>query len=282
MALLEQRPSHSTSARKSASAQALAIALFARPDVLDLANDDDDDDDDSLDSDSASDASSSSSDSLELDSGASTSSARPSSPAPTPRQDVPPPAPTAFRTPVRPARARQATHVAVGSPPKAPHAGVDPAAVSHDYPLPHPPFEFDILNHAPARHPVPPPGWKEPLLRTVDENVAAAAREADRRRRVEEQRRLREGEGLEWEWTWERDEAAVLLTDWKGKGKARESTTVRASPLDRLGSRSATHGLHALQDFRSAAFFPHAHLPGLSYMSGVLAVVGGSKVRPSN
>ncbi|GAA5890359.1 hypothetical protein JCM8208_002791 [Rhodotorula glutinis] len=244
----------SATARKSAPRRAPLGFAGERPNVLDLAGDDDGMDND----DSASETSSSSSESsIELDSGASSYGSRATPPAALPPHP-PPRASTPFRTPARPTRARRHAHASAPSPPKSTRTPVDPAAVSRDHPLPHAPFDFNILNHAPTRHPAPPAGWKEPSSRTTEEDKDEAARAVERARRVEEQRRLREPESAPWGWTWTCDELVVSKEDVKGKSKGKKKETAT--------------------DYHSAAFFPHAHLPGLSYMSGVLAIVGGSTV----
>ncbi|GAA5854600.1 hypothetical protein JCM9279_005706 [Rhodotorula babjevae] len=249
------RDSSRSTARKCAPNRApLGAAAADASDFFDPAVDDGR----FLGDDSSSESSSTASDSsIEFDSGASSHDPRATPPAARPLGPALP-IPTPFRTAARPARARQHVQVGATSPPKTARAVVDPAAVSRDHPLPHPLLDFNILNHAPARHPAPPPGWKELSSRTVQEEVDEAARGSERRRRVEEQRRLREPEGARWDWTWACDGLEVPKAEAKGKGKGK---TKEASP-----------------DFHSAAFFPHAHLPGLEYMSGVIAIVGGSKV----
>ncbi|GAA6047229.1 hypothetical protein JCM3770_006961 [Rhodotorula araucariae] len=209
---------------------------------------------DSLSEDTSGEFSSSSSDSLELESGASTDNDLvPAATRPTPAASAR--APAAFRTPVRGPRARQANQTITSPTTKTPSSAL-PAAIPPDFPLPHPSSEFNILNHAPARHPAPPPGWKEPQERTVEEQIKESARSDERRNRAEAGRRLREPKGTEWEWEWVREGPLGVAADRKGKGKAKEAAV----------------------DYRAASFFPYAHLPGLSYMSGVLAMAGGAKV----
>lgn len=73
---------------------------------------------------------------------------------------------------------------------------------SPDYPLPHPAYPFDILNHAPARHPAPPLAYKAPEQMTTAERAQEHFREEEREERDRAQRRLRELVGHEWEWEW--------------------------------------------------------------------------------
>lgn len=145
--------------------------------------------------------SSSSSESLHPLSRASGSDA-PATPPPATAFNGAPYSSAAFRSPARHVRAKSAAPIGA-SPPKTPRAAVDFSAVSPDYPLPHPPFQFDILNHAPARNPMVPPGWKAPKERTVDENIEEIRRAKERLRRAEEQRRTREPFAGSAELVWE-------------------------------------------------------------------------------
>jgi len=212
-----------STARKCAPSRAPGGAMVDRSNYHALADDAGfADDDDS----SASSSSSLSDSSIELDSGASSHDPRATPPAAR-SSNLPPPASTPFRPAIRPARARQHVQAGAPSPPKTPRTTVDPAAVSRNHPLPHPHLEFNILNHAPTRHPAPPPGWKDASSRTAQQEADAARRAAERRKRVEEQRTLREPEGARWEWIWARDELEVPKPSNKGKGKEKETLTVR-------------------------------------------------------
>ncbi|BGP29071.1 hypothetical protein JCM10296v2_000807 [Rhodotorula toruloides] len=157
--------------------------------------------------------------------------------------------PRPFTTPSRSARAhRGVPSTLFRSPPKMTAGGLDFTAVPPDYPLPQPPFAFDVLNHAPSRQPGPPPSWQHPRDMTSEERHEHQRREYERKKRERDQRQLRE----EWEWEWVRCATTSPGTAAKGK----EQT-----------------------DFHSASFFPYGHLPGLEYMEGVCAVVGGTEVR---
>ncbi|BGO96850.1 hypothetical protein JCM10021v2_000484 [Rhodotorula toruloides] len=157
--------------------------------------------------------------------------------------------PRPFTTPSRSARAhRGVPHTLFSSPSKAAADGLDFAAVPPDYPLPEPPFAFDVLNHAPIRHPGPPPSWQHPRDMTSEERHEHLRREDERKKRERDQRQVRE----EWEWEWVRCATTSPGTAAKGKEQ---------------------------KDFHSASFFPYPHLPGLKHMEGVCAVVGGTEVR---
>ncbi|GAA5866693.1 hypothetical protein JCM3774_001960 [Rhodotorula dairenensis] len=125
--------------------------------------------------------------------------------------------------------------------------GTDAPPPTPDYPLPYSTYKFDILNHAPARHPTTPIAYKPLELMTGQERTEEHLRMQDRSERERRQRQLRETTGNEWTWDWR---------DLKGKRRANTQDTT----------------------YHSASFFPHAHLPGLKYMKGVFAVVGGDQV----
>ncbi|BGO93092.1 hypothetical protein NBRC10512_003277 [Rhodotorula toruloides] len=157
--------------------------------------------------------------------------------------------PHPFTTPSRSARPhRGVPSMLFSSPPKAAAGELDLAAVPPDYPLPRPPFAFDVLNHAPSRHPGSPPSWQYLRDMTSEERHEHQRREDERKKRERDQRQLRE----EWEWEWVRCATTSPGTPAKGKEQ---------------------------KDFHSASFFPYAHLPGLGYMEGVCAVIGGTEVR---
>ncbi|GEM06545.1 polycomb protein EED [Rhodotorula toruloides] len=97
--------------------------------------------------------------------------------------------PRQFRSPMRPVRAHYGVPpVLLSSPPKAAADGLDLSAVPPDYPLPHHPFAFDILNHAPSRRPGPPPAWKHPRDMTSEERHEHHRREDERKKRERDQR----------------------------------------------------------------------------------------------
>ncbi|GJN91830.1 hypothetical protein Rhopal_004853-T1 [Rhodotorula paludigena] len=200
--------------------------------------------------------SSSSSESLHPLSRASGSDA-PATPPPATASNGAPYSSAAFRSPTRHVRAKSAAPIGV-SPPKTPRATVDFSAVSPDYPLPHPPFQFDVLNHAPARDPMAPPGWKAPKERTVDENIEEMRRAKERLRRAEEQRRTREPFAGSAELVWEQAAIPRTYLEYVMPGESNKPTT-----------------------YRSTAFFPYSHLPGLGYLKDLFAVVGGHKLTPT-
>lgn len=129
--------------------------------------------------------------------------------------------PRPFRSPHRSRRADIVVpSTFTSSPPKATTGGLVYFAASPDSPLPRPPFAFDILNHAPSRHPGPPPAWKHLRDMTSDERHQHQRREDERKKRERDQRQVRE----DWEWEW--IPCATTTSGASAKGKA----TVRRSP----------------------------------------------------
>lgn len=108
-----------------------------------------------------------------------------------------------------------------------------PAAVPPDYPLPHRPYKFDILDHAPARHPSAPLAHKPLETMTSQERSEEHLRAQDRLARVRAQRELREAAGNNEEWA----------REWRDiKGKQRENTqntvrTFRCWPVNSFPAR---------------------------------------------
>lgn len=151
------------------------------------------------------------------------------------------------------------------SPSKSKHERVTPAQLdqySERMPLPEVPIPFDILNHAPSRHPGPAPKWRHSRGLTSQEKIDVTLREKKRDERVKGQTKLREGTEKPWEWEWEMTAAVQgCAEDRKGKGKERATATEES-------------------DLHDAKFFPFSHHDGLEYMQGVFAVCGGDEVRP--
>ncbi|GAA5928756.1 hypothetical protein JCM1841_001045 [Sporobolomyces salmonicolor] len=146
-------------------------------------------------------------------------------------------------------------NAATGDSPTSPSKGVDIdcASVPHDYPLPRLPWEFDVANYAPTRHPAPPAGWMPEKELSEAEKQVARERAEEGRKRTQLQRRLREPEGERWEWEWVQE---VFRGPHDSKGKGKEMTV----------------------DYHTAAFFPYSNFEGLEWLDGVFAAGGGTTV----
>ena len=97
-------------------------------------------------------------------------------------------------------------------------------AVLPDHPLPHRTYKFDILDHAPARHPSAPLAHKPLETMTSQERSEEHLREQDRLARERAQRQLREVAGNNDEWARE-------WRDVKGKQRGNTQNTVRTFVL---------------------------------------------------
>lgn len=97
-----------------------------------------------------------------------------------------------------------------------------PSAVHPDHPLPHRTYKFDILDHAPARHPSAPLAHKPLETMTSKERSEEHLRAQDRLARERAQRQLREAAGNDSEWARE-------WRNFKGKQRENPQNTVRTS-----------------------------------------------------